>query len=115
MLERLKKFADEDPILAGSLVDLFLEQAPEFLEQIETAIEQKDGKETKKAVHTFKGVCLNLGFDNLGSLCQQMEAPALSQDFEKVSNILKKLENDYDMLKGNLNAFQAALSAEVTI
>ena len=33
--------------------------------QLQTALEKEDAKEAFRAAHTLKGVCQNLGFDNL--------------------------------------------------
>lgn len=34
-------------------------------QKLEDAMERNDGQEAFRAVHTLKGVCLNLGFDEL--------------------------------------------------
>lgn len=59
------------------VLDLFLAEAPRYASDIANAT---DAKSWRMAVHTLKGVALNLGAFRLAALCKEHEGPALGAD-----------------------------------
>ena len=63
--------ADYDNVLSRLGSDAIVERfARKFLEEktfdnLKEAMEKRDAEEAFRAAHTLKGICLNLGFDNL--------------------------------------------------
>jgi len=80
-----------DPVLRSDVLQLFLAETPKYVADLHSAT---DCKSWRMAVHTLKGVSLNLGAFRLAQLCKQFEgtdaAGSLSQkrDAAKVIAIL---------------------------
>jgi HPt (histidine-containing phosphotransfer) domain-containing protein len=91
-LSYLESLAEEDQNLVSGLVDLFAAQAPEFCDEIKALLEQRRAEEAKRTAHTFKGVCLNLGLNELAELCKRLEDTALAGQFEDSLTLLQRLK-----------------------
>jgi hypothetical protein len=61
-----------DKELARIVLGLFLDEAPRYAADIASA---RDAKAWKMAVHTLKGVALNIGAFPLAQLCRECENP----------------------------------------
>jgi len=61
-----------DKELARIVLGLFLDEAPRYASDIAAA---RDAKAWKMAVHTLKGVALNIGAFRLAQLCRECESP----------------------------------------
>lgn len=99
----LDTIANDDQDLALALSTMFIEQNQEFIETINTAIADKNDSLGKKTAHTFKGVCLNLGFEQTGALCKTLETDFETQNYASATqhcallhthcaNLVEKLE-----------------------
>jgi HPt (histidine-containing phosphotransfer) domain-containing protein len=93
--------------------DSFDEVAVLFLEEADEAIAQLDGSQGAKALesalHFLKGSALNLGFQQLATLCQNGEKRASSGSTEVDLDQIKAI---YEMSKAAFdNGQDAALSA----
>ena len=102
--ERLNQLGAEDPSLKDTLINMFLEQSPDLMANIESTAGSEEAIDTKNAAHTFKGVCLNLGFETAGNICKQIEDAALSNDFEQVKLQIAELKNVMEELSTKLKA-----------
>ncbi|MBI5773106.1 MAG: PAS domain S-box protein [Verrucomicrobia bacterium] len=71
-LRELREEGQPDPV--AELVDLFLEDAPERLEQLESALAARSAPNLAAAAHTLKGSANNLGLRKLAVLCGKLEA-----------------------------------------
>ncbi len=105
---RLDELAAEDPEIVPTLVNIFTSQAPGLLEEIKKGLQQKSPIATKEAAHTLKGVSLNLGFEDLSALCQEMEKEALAENFARITDLLGQTRTRYAALEQELAAYLAA-------
>ncbi len=64
-----------DPVLRSDVLKLFLDETPKYVADLQLA---DDCKSWRMAVHTLKGVSLNLGAFRLASLCRQFEGAELA-------------------------------------
>ena len=68
-------------------------QDPSF-NNLKENLEKNDGEEAFRAAHTLKGVCLNLGFDELYEASAEITETAGSEDmFQKVEEKYQKTVN----------------------
>lgn len=88
-LQRLEELASADPALVGTLIDMFFEQAPSLAADIQSQVDANDADACCKAAHTLKGVCLNMGFNDMAELCKGMESKAKNGDLDTVRTLLK--------------------------
>ena len=61
-----------DPVLRNEVLELFLAETPKYVADLKAA---HDCKSWRMAVHTLKGVSLNLGAFRLAQVCKQFEGP----------------------------------------
>lgn len=95
MFERLQEIGETNSDLLQKLKAMFLEQAPDHLAHIENCISHNFDEETKRAAHTFKGVCLNLGADDMAETCKQIEDAGENGNFDQAQNLLEQLKTQY--------------------
>jgi len=71
-----------DPELRRIVLRLFLDEAPGYARDIAAA---KEAKSWRMAVHTIKGVALNIGAFRLAQLCKEHEGPTFGADGTAIS------------------------------
>jgi len=109
-LTRLQEIGHEDKDTMLLLIDLFLQQTPELLHSILEASKKEETLATKNAAHTLKGVCMNLGFDDMVTLCIDIEQRALSAEFSAVSSAMQQLEDSFNHIATELTALKEEAS-----
>src|SRR3989338_7786453 len=73
-IESLKSLSDADgPDIFQELLDIYKEQAPTVLMNLEKAIQAKDGKAIASESHKFKGSSGNMGAIGLFKCCDELE------------------------------------------
>lgn len=104
-IETLRTLSPEDPGFLRELVDIYLQDTPQRLAELETALAKGDGPGLIRAAHTIKGSSGNFGATTLARLAQEIEAlaksgdltaataalPAFRAEFTRVSEALKQL------------------------
>lgn len=78
-IETLREEVGEDAL--QEVIGLFLEEVDEVIAQLEA---HPDPKTYEKDLHFLKGSALNLGFSDLGALCQRGEREAANGDATRV-------------------------------
>lgn len=71
---------DEDPQLLFELIELFLEDAPARLSEMELALAARDLEGMRRASHTLKSSSANMGAVLFTRLCQDLESAAREND-----------------------------------
>jgi histidine phosphotransfer protein HptB len=100
--EELKQMSGVDFI--NELIDAFLEDAPQMIQSMRTALEAKDVESFRRNAHSLKSNAHTFGATELGTLAKELEFMAkdnnlevgnrleiLSESFEKVADELKGL------------------------
>ena len=67
------------------------------------AIEREDAEEAFRAAHTLKGICINLGFDDLYRICSEItellrEKQDADCDFDECTRLLIQAKEKYDIV-----------------
>jgi len=86
-------------ILGPSLqqaVTPYLEDMPLSLEQLETAVEQKDVDAIRSLAHTIKGSSGNLGATNIIQLAKKVEELAQARQIDAIHPLLSQLRSAFD-------------------
>lgn len=95
--------ADYDNVLSRLGSDAMVERfALKFLQEktfdnLKVAIEKKDAEEAFRAAHTLKGICLNLGFDNLFTVSSELTEKLRPRTLEGSEELLQKVQEQYDI------------------
>ena len=69
-------------------------QDPSF-NNLKENLEKKDGEEAFRAAHTLKGVCLNLGFDELYEVSAEITEKLRGRETAGSEEFFKKVEEKY--------------------
>lgn len=72
----------EDPEMAQEVIDVFVYDAAQSLDELGRAIQAGDAQGCERLAHRIKGSSLNLGIDELGSLARSLEEKARSGSLE---------------------------------
>ena len=105
-LELLKKLGGkDDPKLINQFIDTYLEDLPELLNKITTALKEKDRKELKAAAHKLKGASGNIGAVQLQKLCFDLEQKSGSDQLNEVEKIFNRILEILEVTKHELEKF----------
>ena len=80
------------------VIQLFLEEAPEMLNEFEQYIINQETASAINAAHTLKGVAGNISALALQALCTEMEAMAKKGQNDQMLNALPALKSTYEQL-----------------
>ena len=94
--------SDFDKVLSRLVSEALVKKfALKFLDdpsfgQLETALADKDAETAFRAAHTLKGICLNLGFDNLYKASFDITEKLRGRDTEGCEELLARVEEQYN-------------------
>lgn len=89
--DMLKRFGNENMIVR--FVFKFLED--KSFEMLRDAVRSNNTEEAFRAAHTLKGICLNLGFGNLGKVSSEMTEKLRAGDAESGFALYDTVCNEY--------------------
>lgn len=87
------------------IIELYMQQAPMYIEGIKKAFYEKDALKMSKTAHSLKGASLNVGAKLLAELCKNIEIKGKNNDLSNIDNILTELEEVYNYTLNELNKF----------
>ncbi len=87
--EELKQISGEDFI--NELIDAFLEDAPNMLQNMQSALEAKDVESVRRNAHSMKSNANTFGAMELGALAKELELMAKENNLD-IGNRLKVLK-----------------------
>lgn len=99
-----KMGANFDNVLSrlGGSEDLVKRFALKFLndtsyQNLEQQLQNKDVEEAFRAAHTLKGVCLNLGFDNLFTVSSDLTEKLRAKELDGADELFEKVKEQYQI------------------
>ncbi len=96
VVNRLIDMADDDTDFLKNLVELFIRQADESIEELRTLSEGNNYDAIFQAAHKLKGSSLNLGAKLLTDFCKKMEESARRKDKQSIENNMSTIRPVYD-------------------
>jgi PAS domain S-box-containing protein len=88
---RVEQATGGDPAFAAELSATFVASAAQTLEQIDAAVQNRDGASLQRAAHTLKGAAASIGAPLCQSLAGNMEVLAKEQDFARSHGLAAQL------------------------
>lgn len=79
--------------LLNKLMNLFLEQSPDLLDEIEDAIQRQDGDLLRRSAHTLKSSANSIGGTALGDIAQELETKGQENDLSDLAEWFALLQN----------------------
>ena len=104
IFDELKQLTGEDFI--GELIDAFLEDAPNMLVNMQTAINEQDVESFRRNAHSLKSNANTFGALELAELARELESLARSNQLSEVSEPLTRLPGVYDAVHTELKRLQ---------
>jgi PAS domain S-box-containing protein len=107
-LSHLRKFSQGNPEFVNEMIQMFLEEVPKSLLQMESAYKEKNIKELQDLAHQLKST-----FGTMGMIKQQETAKSIEhyvkknkscskEYYSKIQNIVEECESIYSLLKKEL-------------
>ena len=101
--EELKQMSGEDFI--NELIDAFLDDAPDMLNNMKTALETKDVESFRRNAHSLKSNANTFGATELGELSKELEFMAKENNLD-VGNRLEVLNDAYSKVAEELKGMR---------
>jgi HPt (histidine-containing phosphotransfer) domain-containing protein len=112
LLANLIDLMEGDRELVIEVMDLFLEDAPQRIEAIVTAVDDGDPGELMRAAHSLKGSAANLGARGLSGLCANLEHRGRKGSVAGTQMICTALHREFDAVRAALVAERDRLRGE---
>jgi DNA-binding response OmpR family regulator len=103
-VRELQELAAGDGQLLQELIDLFLTNAPELLQQMRRAVEDEDASTLRKAAHTLKGSSGQMGALQMQELCGTLETLAATGSLVGVEAPLSEVSVAFERAVSELKA-----------
>lgn len=91
------------------LVDIFLEQIPEFVSVMKSSLDDKNWELLAREAHTAKSSVLTFGMRNTGVVLKEIQLFAENLQFEKLPELVEKATNDLNVVIPELNELKSSL------
>ncbi len=105
VLATLEEIREEgEPDLIVELIDLYIEDAPHWVEAMRLAAAAKDATMLKRAAHSLKGSSGSLGVRQVAETCRMLEQSNGSDSVGKVEELLQLLDREFGQACDALSA-----------
>ena len=95
-LNSLKDVMEDD---FNFLIETFIQDSEDRLAKLHELVGGDDVDAIRRASHSFKGSCSNLGALRLASLCAESERKALNKDIANLGADLTEIEAEFMIVK----------------
>ena len=92
----LKEVMEDDFAL---LIETFLTDSRGRIFTLQSLMHSTDSDAIRRAAHSFKGSCSNLGALQLASLCGSLEQKSLDSNFESFAEDLRCIEEEFAVIQ----------------
>ncbi len=89
----------------GFLIETFIQDSNDRLEKLHLLVGSDDQDAIRRASHSFKGSCSNLGALRLADLCAGVERKALERNFNSFANDVAEIEAEFLIVKQKMFDF----------
>jgi HPt (histidine-containing phosphotransfer) domain-containing protein len=103
-IEALRELQEEgESDLLAELIDLFLQDAPERIASMRSAVDGGDWTALAERAHSLKGSCSSLGAVHMAGLCAQLEAMGRDRaERADAATVQSALEQQYALVQAAL-------------
>ena len=91
-----------EPDLIVELIDLYLEDAPQWVEAIRAAVAQADAASIKRAAHTLKGSSGSVGVCQVAEICKLFEQTDFSIPAASSETLMQLLDREFERARAAL-------------
>lgn len=98
------KRLDDDIEIMEMMTSMFIEEYPDYLDNITNALNKQDWKLLGRELHTLKGVCSSVGAEKATALIQNAELLIQNNQLSEIKPLIKATKQETDYLIEILNA-----------
>jgi len=91
-----------EPDLIVELIDLYLEDAPQWVEAIRAAVAQADAASIKGAAHTLKGSSGSVGVCQVAEICKLFEQTDFDSLAARGETLMQLLDREFERARAAL-------------
>lgn len=95
---------DDDPGLFLELIDMFLQDAPQRMDEIHRGLAERDMRLLERAAHTLKSASANVGAMSLSSVCRRMEESVRRHEDARVPALVEETKQLWPRVEAALRA-----------
>ena len=96
----LKVITDHNPVIMGSLIDVFLNRAAQYVAEIKESIDKDDAAKLYQIAHLLKPNAAQFGALTLSNLCNELETMGRNGSISKdAANKMSRLEREFKQVK----------------
>ena len=103
-----------EPSLVAKFIDMFCDDAPDQLQQLQSAIAATDADTTYKTAHRLKSSSANLGATQFSQLAKELEYSARRNDLSNSDELFQQLHSEYQRLQQTLLQERSKALAAIT-
>ncbi len=100
-----------DEALLAEIVNIFLEEHQEMLQQVRVGISMGDAVKVRISAHSLKGALLHFGAQTAVDAAKRLESMGRSLTLDEAPAVCKVLERELSQLQGELVAFNVRMKA----
>lgn len=109
VLDELRLFQEEGgPDILGELIDIFLDDTPGRLQDMQQAVNGGDAESSESAAHALKSSCAQLGALHLSELCRQVEMAGKARDLTGMVDVARAAGDEYARVRDALTRLKDA-------
>ncbi|MBE8986992.1 PAS domain S-box protein [Nostoc sp. LEGE 12450] len=99
ILQSIRDIVRGDRVVFAELIKCYLTETPRLVQDISTAIANRDAQTIWKAAHQLKSSSGSIGAIALAQLCKVLEAQGRSSELENTIELLPQLYQEYEQVK----------------
>ena len=107
-IEELRSLNPEDDSFLRDLIQIYLEDSPQRIAEIEQSLADNDAERLTRAAHSLKGSSANFGATELRAVSEQIEKLGRQQALGMVPAQMANLKAAYAQVKADLEALMSA-------
>ncbi len=105
VIESLRELSGPDePSLFAELVELFLDDTPIRIKDLDNAFAKADAEGIERAAHALKSSAANLGALGLSELFRELEGAGRENDLERAAGLLPNAHSEFQRVEDALKA-----------
>ena len=97
----------DDPSMVNELIDVFLDNTPQLLRDMEAALEAKVSEDLKRAAHTLKSSCASLGAMRLSAMAKDIETAVRNGVWTGMAEAIAMARDEMVVVDASLRARKA--------
>lgn len=109
IMSKAKEWVDDyDEDFLVELIDVYLDEAPARMGQLQLAVDGHDAETLAREAHTLKSSSANVGAITLSAMAQQVEIAGRTGKIENLAEVMRQMTATFAQVKNALEALRHA-------